>query len=81
MITFSNKMTAQDEEAQTNQNIRLTLQIFIDTLSAHIKSGRYVADTRPPSERAFANELGVSRNTVREALDYLTGRISSRTAP
>ena len=80
MVTFSNKMTARDEEAQTNQNIRLTLQIVIDTLSERIKSGGYVADTRPPFERAFANELGVSRNTVREALDYLKGRISSPTA-
>ena len=27
-----------------------------------------------PSERALATELGVSRNSVREALDHLTAR-------
>ena len=64
-------MTLQDEKPLTNQPVGLTVQIVIDTLSARIKSGGYVADARLPSERALANELGVSRNTVREALDYL----------
>ena len=71
MITLSNKMTLQDEKPLTNQPVGLTVQIVIDTRSARIKSGGYVADARLPSERALANELGVSRNTVREALDYL----------
>ena len=57
-------MTPQDEEPLTNQPVSLTVQIVIDTLSACIKSGRYVADTRLPSERALAIELSVSRNTV-----------------
>ena len=64
-------MIPQDEEPLTNQPVGLTVQIVIDTLSACIKSGGYVADTRLPSERALAIELSVSRNTVREALDYL----------
>lgn len=74
MITLSNKVPTQPEETPPNQPIGLTVQIVIDTLSARIKSGGYQVDTRLPSERALANELGVSRNTVREALDYLTGK-------
>ena len=71
MVTLSNKMTPQDEEPLTNQPVSLTVQIVIDTLSARIKSIGYVADTQLPSERALTNELGVSRNTLHEALDYL----------
>ncbi len=74
MITLSNKVPTQPEETPPNQPIGLTVQIVIDTLSARIKSGGYQVDTRLPSERALANELGVSRNTVREALDYLPGK-------
>ena len=64
-------MTLQDGKPLTNQPVGLTVQIVIDTLSARIKSGGYVADARLPSERALANELGVSRNTLHEALDYV----------
>ena len=74
LITLSNKVPTQSEETPPNQPIGLTVQIVIDTLSARIKSGGYQVDTRLPSERALANELGVSRNTVREALDYLIGK-------
>lgn len=51
--------------------IGATVQIVIDTLFARIKSEDYPADTRLPSERTLAAELGVARNTVREALDVL----------
>lgn len=48
-----------------------TVQTVVDTLFARIKSGEYATDSRLPSERTLAVELGVARNTVREALDIL----------
>jgi len=53
------------------QPVGATVQIVVDTLFARIKSEEYAADTRLPSERTLAAELGVARNTVREALDVL----------
>lgn len=55
----------------THGPIGATAQIVIDTLFARIKSEEYPLDTRLPSERTLAAELGVARNTVREALDVL----------
>ena len=55
----------------TAQPIGATVQIVVDTLFARIKSDAYPIDTRLPSERTLASELGVARNTVREALDVL----------
>ncbi|MCZ4352351.1 FCD domain-containing protein [Roseovarius aestuarii] len=53
------------------QPVGATVQIVVDTLFARIKSDEYPLDTRMPSERTLASELGVARNTVREALDVL----------
>lgn len=50
-----------------------TVRIVADTILARIRSETYAADERLPSERALAEELGVARNTVREALDALDG--------
>ncbi|WP_085892934.1 FadR/GntR family transcriptional regulator [Roseovarius litorisediminis] len=55
----------------TGQPVGATVQIVVDTLFARIKSEEYPTDTRLPSERTLASELGVARNTVREALDVL----------
>ena len=62
-----NKQVIKD----ASQPIGATVQIVIDTLFARIKSEEYPVDTRLPSERTLAAELGVARNTVREALDVL----------
>jgi DNA-binding FadR family transcriptional regulator len=62
-----NKLVATEAHAP----IGATAQIVIDTLFARIKSEEYPLDTRLPSERTLAAELGVARNTVREALDVL----------
>lgn len=56
------------------QTIGETVRIVVETLFARIQSGEYPPDSRLPSERALSAELGVSRNTVREALDILEGR-------
>lgn len=56
------------------QPIGATVQIVVDTLFARINSEEYATDTRLPSERTLASELGVARNTVREALDVLETR-------
>ena len=55
----------------SSQPVGATVQIVVDTLFARIKSEEYPIDTRLPSERTLASELGVARNTVREALDVL----------
>ena len=55
----------------STHSVGATVQVVIDTLFARIKAGSYPVDTRLPSERTLASELGVSRNTVREALDVL----------
>lgn len=54
-----------------SQHIGATVQIVVDTLFARIKGEEFPIDTRLPSERTLAAELGVARNTVREALDVL----------
>ncbi|PWE29734.1 FadR/GntR family transcriptional regulator [Pararhodobacter marinus] len=61
-------------ELAIGQTVGETVRIVIDTLYARIRSGEYPPDSRLPSERALAAELGVSRNTVREALDVLETR-------
>ena len=53
------------------QPISATVQIVVDVIYERIKSGKYGADERLPSERNLATDLGVARNTVREALDVL----------
>ncbi|MEM7074289.1 MAG: GntR family transcriptional regulator [Pseudomonadota bacterium] len=60
-----------DSALLTAPPVGATVQIVVDTLFARIKSGDYPGETRLPSERALAAELGVARNTVREALDVL----------
>jgi DNA-binding FadR family transcriptional regulator len=67
-------MTTAEEKTSrilTTHSVGATVQVVIDTLFARIKSGTYPLDTRLPSERTLASELGVARNTVREALDVL----------
>lgn len=58
----------------SSQPIGATVQIVVDTLFERINSEAYPLDTRLPSERTLASELGVARNTVREALDVLEGQ-------
>lgn len=58
----------------SGQSVGATVQVVIDALFARIRAEEYPADTRLPSERTLASELGVSRNTVREALDVLEHR-------
>jgi DNA-binding GntR family transcriptional regulator len=57
-----------------DQSISSTVQTVVATLFARIKSEDYGTDERLPSERTLAAELGVARNTVREALDVLETR-------
>ena len=51
-----------------------TVQYVIDTLTTRIVAQEYGVDERLPSERQLAQDLGVARNTVREALDQLEER-------
>ncbi|MGR3571562.1 FadR/GntR family transcriptional regulator [Brevirhabdus sp.] len=57
-----------------DHSIGATVQGVIETLLARIKNEDYAIDERLPSERTLAAELGVARNTVREALDVLESR-------
>jgi len=65
----------------SGQPVGATVQIVVDTLFARIKAEEYPRDTRLPSERTLAAELGVARNTVREALDVLEGQNVIRRRP
>src|SRR6056297_363295 len=58
-------------DLEIGQIVGETVRVVVDTLTARIHSGDYPTDSRLPSERALAVELGVSRNTLREALDVL----------
>lgn len=51
-----------------------TVQYVVDTLTTRILSQEYGLDERLPSERQLAQDLGVARNTVREALDLIETR-------
>lgn len=66
-----NEDTATTTQILATHSVGATVQVVIDTLFARIKAGNYPVDTRLPSERTLASELGVARNTVREALDVL----------
>ncbi|NPD17645.1 FadR family transcriptional regulator [Xinfangfangia sp. D13-10-4-6] len=57
-----------------DQSLGATVRLVAETLLARINGQEYAADERLPSERTLAGELGVARNTVREALDVLEGR-------
>ncbi|MEO3800744.1 GntR family transcriptional regulator [Nonomuraea sp. B1E8] len=46
-------------------------EIVADSLRTHILEGRYKPGQRLPSEEALTDEYGVSRNTVRVALNHL----------
>ena len=46
------------------------IQIIID----RIRSGEYAPESRLPSEDALGQELGVSRTTIRSALDHLAAQ-------
>lgn len=55
-------------------SVGATVQTVLDRLFAKIRSEEYPLNARLPSERALASEMGVARNTVREALDVLEAR-------
>ena len=56
-----------------DQSIGATVRIVVESILARIRSETFAADERLPSERTLASELGVARNTVREALEVLDG--------
>lgn len=58
-----------------------TVKYVIETLSTRIATQEYATEERLPSERQLAQELGVARNTVREALDHLESRGMIRRRP
>lgn len=68
-------MTVSNHDATSaliaDQSLGATVRVVVETLLARIRSQDYAADERLPSERTLAGELGVARNTVREALDIL----------
>lgn len=51
-----------------------TVKYVIETLTTRIVTQEYASEERLPSERQLAQDLGVARNTVREALDQLAMR-------
>jgi len=71
MASQSSNTTAQ---LVTSHSVGATVQVVIDSLFARIKSEEYPEGARLPSERTLSSELGVARNTVRDALDVLEAR-------
>lgn len=65
---------------QPIENKRLYQQVA-EQIASLIREGEWVAGSRLPSERAMAQQLGVSRPTVREAVLYLeiVGLVEVRT--
>ena len=57
-----------------DRSVPNTVRMVAETLFARINSEEYPLDSRLPAERNLAAELGVARNTVREALDLLEAR-------
>ncbi|MBI6629687.1 FadR/GntR family transcriptional regulator [Pontibaca salina] len=78
MSTDNQEITSQ---IIATHSVGATVQVVLDRLFAQIKNEEYPVDTRLPSERALASELGVARNTVREALDILEARNVIRRRP
>ncbi len=68
---MNKKIAETTSSIVSSHSIGATVQIVVDTLFARINAEEYPLDTRLPSERTLASELGVARNTVREALDVL----------
>lgn len=60
-----------DTNFPVSLNVSATVLKVVGTLYDRIQSGEYAVDERLPSERMLASDLGVARNTVREALDVL----------
>lgn len=71
MTVLSPPIPARAAALLADASISATVRIVVDTLLSRIIAETYAADERLPSERALAGELGVARNTVREALDLL----------
>lgn len=71
MSSHNSRTTSQ---ILTNYSVGATVQVVIDSLFARIKSEEYPEGARLPSERTLSSELGVARNTVRDALDVLEAR-------
>lgn len=71
MASQTSNTTAQ---LVTNHSVGATVQVVIDSLFARIKAEEYPEGARLPSERTLSSELGVARNTVRDALDVLESR-------
>jgi DNA-binding FadR family transcriptional regulator len=46
-------------------------QLHVDSLKAYIEAGNYAPGDRLPAERELINSLGMTRNTLRRALDAL----------
>lgn len=68
-------MTVEDQRIDiatfTGKPVTRTVGTVAETLFGRIRAREYPFGSRLPSERHLANELGVARNTVREALDLL----------
>ncbi len=67
--------------ALLNKDSLIPLYIqFKEYLLKRIEGGELEPDRRLPSERKFCNQFGVSRITVRRALNELIGEVSQRVA-
>ncbi len=68
---MSGHFPRSSSQIASQYSVGATVQVVIDSLFARIKSEEYPEGARLPSERTLSSELGVARNTVRDALDVL----------
>jgi DNA-binding FadR family transcriptional regulator len=60
-------------EAMATIRAPASYELVVDQIRRAIQIGRFLAGERLPSERELADQLGVSRTTVREAMRVLQG--------
>ena len=70
-----------DSDEEIEKPVTASTRKLADTLFADIAIGRHSYGTRLPAERQLSEQYGVSRNTVRQALDLLAhyGVVKRRT--
>ena len=73
--------TESETEGTRTMEQRGLVEAIMRRLETALLDGRYAANARMPAERALAAQFGVSRNTVREALQRLAARGLLRIRP
>src|SRR6478609_3101850 len=80
MLKAESSVPPAGSQAVPTRPIRRAFEQVADQLRELIISGQLPRDSRLPSEPVLADQFGVSRGTIREALRLLTAQNLIRTA-